>query len=123
VTDVEQIVNLLSRYCRAIDDRNFDELAELLADDVRVEMGDVTESRRELFDYMQENLWPAGRHLCLNPSVTVNGGAAHADSDWIWLDPSFEIAGAGRYSDEFRRVDGRWVFAVRRISFAAKAEA
>jgi nitroreductase len=120
VTDVEQILNLMSRYCRAVDDRAFDDLAELLAEDVRFEMGDVTESRRQLFEYMQENLWPAGRHLYMNPAVTVDGDTAHAESDWIWLDPGFAIASAGRYSDDFRRIDGRWVFAVRRILFGEK---
>jgi nitroreductase len=122
MTDVEQIINVMSRYGRAVDDRDFDALAALLADDVRFEMGDVTESRRELLDYMQENLWPAGRHIVVNPAVTVDGDTAHADSDWIWLDPGFAIAGVGRYSDDFRREGGRWIFTVRRISFAAKAE-
>jgi len=123
MTDVEQILSVMSRYCRAVDDRDFDQFAELLADDVRFEIGDVTESRAELPDYMQENLWPAGRHLYMNPVVTVDGDSAHADSDWIWLDPSFAIARIGRYSDDFRRVDGRWVLTVRRISMNTRAEA
>ncbi|HEX6679401.1 MAG TPA: nuclear transport factor 2 family protein [Gaiellaceae bacterium] len=42
LTDGEQILNVMSRYCRAVDDRDFDQLAELLAEDVRFEMGDVT---------------------------------------------------------------------------------
>jgi len=121
MTDGEQISNLLSKYCQAIDDRDWDALAGVLAEDVRFEMGDVTESRQELFDYMKVNLWPAGRHVCLNRVVTVDGDSAHADSDWIWLDPSFNIAASGRYSDDFRRADGRWMFTVRRISMAEKA--
>src|SRR3954463_14541978 len=123
LTDSEQILNVMSRYCRAVDDRDFDQFTELLADDVRFEMGDVTESRAQLLDYMQENLWPPGRHLYMNPSVTVDGDSAHVDSDWVWLDPSFGVGGIGRYSDDFRRVDGRWIIAVRRISMAERAEA
>jgi nitroreductase len=122
MTDVEEITNLLSRYCRTLDDRQFDDMAELLAEDVRFEMGDVTESRQELFEHMTKNLWPPGRHLCMNPYVVVDGDTAHADSDWIWLDPSNTIAHAGRYSDDFRREDGRWVFAVRRISAGGQEE-
>ncbi len=116
MTDADEIINLLSRYCRTLDDRSFDEMAELLADDVRFEMGDVTESRQALFDYMQEHLWPPGRHLYMNPCVVVDGDTAHADSDWIWLDANNTIANAGRYSDDFKREAGRWVFAVRRIT-------
>jgi len=116
MTDVEEITNLLSRYCRAIDDRQWDELAELLAEDVRFEMGDVTESRQELFDYMKDHLWPAGKHLTMNPAIVVDDDTAHADSDWIYLDANNSIAVAGRYSDDFARRDGRWVFTVRRIA-------
>jgi len=122
LTDSEQILNVMSRYCRAVDDRDFDQFAELLAEDVRFEMGDVTESRTQLLDYMQENLWPPGRHLYMNPLVTVDGDTAHVDSDWVWLDPSFAVGGVGRYSDDFRRVDGRWVITVRRISMTERAE-
>src|SRR5215212_10664777 len=70
VEHAQEILNVMSRYCRAVDDRDWDGLAQLLADDVRFEMGDVTESRDELFAYMQANLWPAGRHLYMNPAVT-----------------------------------------------------
>jgi hypothetical protein len=114
---------VMSRYCRAVDDRDFDQFDEILSDDVRFEMGDVTESRAQLLEYMQENLWPPGRHLYMNPSVTVEGDSAHVDSDWVWLDPSFAVGGVGRYSDDFRREDGRWVIAVRRISMNTRVEA
>jgi SnoaL-like domain len=123
MTDTEQILNVMSRYSRAIDDRQFGEFHELLAEDVRFEMGDVTESRTELLKYIQANLWPAGRHIYANPIVSVEGDSAHLESDWIWLDPNFAIARSGRYSDDLRRFDGRWVFTVRRISIVFDAEA
>ena len=116
MTDTEQISNVLSRYCHHIDDRDWDALAGVLAEDVRFEMGDVTESRQELFDYMKDHLWPAGKHLYMNPAVVVDGDTAHADSDWIYLDANNSIAVAGRYSDDFARQNDRWVFTVRRIS-------
>ena len=97
-------------------------LAELLAEDVRFEMGDVTESRAELLEYIQANLWPAGRHIYANPDVSVDGDTAHVDSDWMWFDPNLVPTRAGRYSDDLRRVDGRWVFTVRRISIAFDRE-
>jgi hypothetical protein len=118
MTDPQEILNVMSRYCRAVDDRQFDLFAELLAEDVRFEMGDVTESRAELLEYIQANLWPAGRHVYANPVITVDGDTAHVDSDWIWFNPDLVPTRSGRYSDDLRRIDGRWVFTVRRISIA-----
>jgi hypothetical protein len=123
MTDPQEILNVMSRYCRAVDDRQFDLFAELLAEDVRFEMGDVTESRAELLEYIQANLWPAGRHVYANPVITIDGDAAHVDSDWIWFNPDLVPTRSGRYSDDLRRIDGRWVFTVRRISIAWDREA
>jgi hypothetical protein len=50
-------------------------------------MGDVTESRAELLEYIQANLWPAGRHIYANPIIAVDGDTAHVDSDWVWFNP------------------------------------
>ena len=122
MSEAQEILNVMSRYCRAIDDREFDLFAELLAEDVRFEMGDVTESRAELLEYIQANLWPAGRHIYANPVISVDGDTAHVDSDWVWFSPDLVPTRSGRYSDDLRRVDGRWVFTVRRISIAFDRE-
>ena len=122
MSDAQEILNVMSRNCRAVDDREFDLFAELLVDDVRFEMGDVTESRAELLEYIQANLWPAGRHLYANPIITVDGDTAHVDSDWVWFNPDLVPTRSGRYSDDLRRIDGRWVFTVRRISIAFDRE-
>ncbi len=122
MSDAQGILNVMSRYCRAVDDREFDLFAELLAENVRFEMGDVTESRAELLEYIQANLWPAGRHVYANPVITVDGDSAHVDSDWVWFNPDLVPTRSGRYSDDLRRIDGRWVFTVRRISIAFDRE-
>jgi nitroreductase len=122
MTEAQEILNVMSRYCRAVDDREFDLFAELLAEDVRFEMGDITESRAELLEYIQTNLWPAGRHVYANPIITVDGDTAHVDSDWVWFNPDLVPTRSGRYSDDLRRIDGRWVFTVRRISIAFDRE-
>jgi nitroreductase len=122
MTEAQEILNVMSRYCRAVDDREFDLFAELLAEDVRFEMGDVVESRAELLEYIQANLWPAGRHVYANPIITVDGDTAHVDSDWVWFNPDLVPTRSGRYSDDLRHIDGRWVFTVRRISIAFDRE-
>ena len=124
MTDVEAISDLLSRYCHAIDDRDFDALKGLLTEDIRFEIGpdDVVEGRTTLLASIQENLWPPGRHLTVNHSVRVDGDTAHADSDWVWLNPKLVPERIGRYSDDFRREGGQWRFAVRRIAFVEPSD-
>ena len=122
MTEAQEILNVMSRYCRAVDDREFDLFADLLAEDVRFEMGDVIESRTELLEYIQANLWPAGRHVYANPIIAVDGDTAHVDSDWVWFNPDLVPTRSGRYSDDLRHIDGRWVFTVRRISIAFDRE-
>ena len=73
--------------------------------------------------YIQANPWAAGRHVYADPIITVDEDTAHVDSDWVWFNPDLVPTRAGRYSDDLRRVDGRWVFTVRRISIAFDREA
>jgi hypothetical protein len=124
VTDVDEIIATMSGYCHSIDDRRFDDLAALMTDDVRFEMGeDVTQTRDDFIKYVLANIWPAGRHVCYNPEIDVAGDRATAVSDWLFLDGKLSIVSAGRYADEFTRVNGRWRFAVRRITTFASASA
>ena len=62
-------------------------------------------------------------HVYANPVITVDGDTAHVDSDWIWFNPDLVPTRSGRYSDDLRRIGGRWVFTVRRISIAWDREA
>jgi len=65
----------------------------------------------------------SGRSEPANPIITIDGDPAHVDSDWLWLDPNFALARAGRYSDDLRRINGRWMFTVRGISMVFDAAA
>lgn len=60
------------------------------------------------------------RHFITNISITVNGDAATGRSYWYEVannGPGHtpKIGGFGHYEDELRRVDGRWLFASRKI--------
>jgi len=117
VTEVDEIIAIMSRYCHSIDDRRFDDLAALMTDDVRFEMGeDVTDTRDSFIKYVLANIWPAGRHVCYNPEIEIAGDRATSVSDWLFLDGQLNIVSAGRYTDDFARVNDRWRLAVRRIT-------
>lgn len=114
--DATEICNTISRYCRGVDDRDFDELTAILADDVVFDMGaKTTTSRAELFDYMAENLWPKGKHVYVTPVITVNGVTARFLSDWFWIDPDKAIGNTGRYSADLRRTPSNWVITELRL--------
>ena len=86
--DATEICNAISRYCRGVDDRDFDELTAILAEDVVFDMGvKTTTSRAELFDHMAENLWPKGKHVYVTPVISVNGETALFRSDWFGPTP------------------------------------
>ena len=63
MTEAQEILNMMSRYCRAVDDREFDPFAELFAEDVRFEMGDVTGSRTSCSS--------TSRRICGRPDGTI----------------------------------------------------
>jgi SnoaL-like domain len=60
----------------------------------------------------------SGLHVASPPCVTVDGDQASAWSTVIYVVVSGgdrRIAFSGLYEDDFRRVDGRWLIAVRRV--------
>ena len=114
--DATEICNAISRYCRGVDDRDFDELTAILAEDVVFDMGvKTTTSRAELFDHMAENLWPKGKHVYVTPVISVNGDNALFLSDWFWLDPDKVVGNWGRYSADLRRTPSCWVITALRL--------
>lgn len=61
------------------------------------------------------------QHVITNVAVdVVDEDTARARSSWMFLRETLtgpKLAGAGHYDDEFRRVDGVWLLAHRRVSF------
>ena len=59
------------------------------------------------------------QHIAVNPEITVDGDRATARSTWIYLvrgdngEPT--LSKVGHYEDELKQVDGRWLFARRRV--------
>ena len=117
--DVEQV---LLRYCRAIDEKDWDLFASCFTDDCRTRyQGREFEGLTRLTDVMRRLHDPldASLHRLTNVEVTVEGDLAQARS---YVDALLVRTGhpagalhqvAGRYSDELVRVDGAWLIRAR----------
>lgn len=123
LSDLEEIKQLKSRYCRATDKSDADMLREVFTDDVWVEYrGGAYTAKFEGKDAMLDFLLNAHHsemitmHHAHLPEIVFTG----ADSaDGIWYCEDFHIAldrneitmGCLIYKDQYVREDGRWKIA------------
>ncbi|WP_433521490.1 nuclear transport factor 2 family protein [Nocardia pseudovaccinii] len=114
LSDEREITNLMSRYSRALDDIDMDLLRSILREDFRFEGGGyLVEGRDEVIAMMAADLPRGGKHQYFNTEMSIDGDSASVDADWIWLDSSHAIAHAGRFTADFAKVGGNWLYARR----------
>ena len=111
---IQEIRDQIARYAILFDDKNWDEFAELWAEDAVWEgPGMVFEGRTELMRFLSTCL-PAdynGKHMNSPPLIDLSGPErARARTDVVWITHDFANQIVARYDDVFKRVDGRWVF-------------
>jgi hypothetical protein len=119
--DREAIYDLVKDYCNAIDDRDIDKYASLMAEHVELcqfEGGNRRIGRQAVRDWMEWRFtqWGLSRHYPLNHRITllnesdgkgiVNGWAEMAMDNKIYVI-------AIRYYDDYIREYGAWRFARR----------
>jgi len=116
--DEEDIRRVLAEYCHLIDDGAFDDLVERFAPDGTFAFAEVVATGREaILRWLRKAMAPhrRGKHLTANTLVDIGDpehGHATAVSDFEFLgfvDGKLVPLMAGRYRDELRRLDGRWV--------------
>jgi hypothetical protein len=122
----DEIRNLLYRYCEMIDSGDVDGLVELFADAVVSGFGATREWRgrdeiRAMYSSGDRRERTSGgratKHITTNALIEVDdvAGTATSRSYWVLLvstspnDPIRPVL-AGRYYDEFARIDGVWRF-------------
>ncbi|HWD03493.1 MAG TPA: nuclear transport factor 2 family protein [Kribbella sp.] len=116
---VEEIQRLKARYFRFVDEKRWDEFAELFTEDVVIDIEGSSQrpgSRAELVAATRRHYGEALTvHHGHMPEIEVLD-ADHARGIWAMVDlvetpeghdlPSF--VGYGHYRDEYRRTAGRW---------------
>jgi hypothetical protein len=118
-SDREAIVGLMHAYAEHSDACRFREWAELFAPDGGLEaFGRRFEGHERLQRFISKAA--LGQHSFDLGEILVEGDRARARSTFRFVanDPSFHSRGT--YHDELVRRDGTWLFATRRIEFAAR---
>jgi 3-phenylpropionate/cinnamic acid dioxygenase small subunit len=124
VADRLEILNLFARYAHTYDEGHLDRLGELFTADARFEirgslgaMPSVMDGRDEIVATMTkryEDTRPAQRrHLISNVYVEEQTADSARASAYLLLgstvDDALALPVTGRYSNEYRKVDGTWL--------------
>ncbi len=125
MTDQECIRRVLAEFIQLRDDKRFAEWVEIFTEDATFEYGAhhlVGRSAiRENVQALLRN--DRGKHLCVNSIIDVSGDAASVSSDFLKVNPTDDVSGAGRYGigtmgryeDHFVRQGGEWKIATRKV--------
>ena len=132
--DRAEIEDLLARYLFAIDYFDWDAYVATFAEDGELEFASGTSKGRDAIRqavtrfsegigrfYHTADGKPAKlRHIILQTAIRVEGDRAWSRSQWLEManhGPNDEpkIGTYGIYEDELKKVDGRWLFAKRRV--------
>lgn len=123
-SDDAELRNTLARFCRYLDARQFERVGELFAPNGR--MG-RTVGRDKIIEALRRsglarNPGLFRKHLTGNIVLTVTPGTATAECDLVLFERQAEGAWelrTGVYHDVLERVDGRWLFADRQLTWTA----
>jgi uncharacterized protein (TIGR02246 family) len=109
-----EIEDLISRYCIAFDDQDWETFAGLWTEDAAFVVGDTAfEGRTTMLEFLTTCL-PEGyasKHMISRPLVELESDTrARARTDVVWIAANFENTIVARYVDTFVKQDGRWLF-------------
>jgi ketosteroid isomerase-like protein len=120
---LEAIRDLDARYCRALDDGDWDTLVSLFTENgefvgLRRARGHAV--LRAFFAGLAEAGLTAFWHHVTNLEITLDGPDTARARSFLWQpcvqDGAAHVA-AGRYTDTLRRVDGTWRYVTKQVSF------
>ncbi len=120
LVSMEEIKRLKYRYCRYIDQKRFDDLAELFVEDATATYGGGTTSltgRDAIVEWLRTAMASTSMltsHQVSQPEIDLLGPddarASWALQDIVVLaDMGLTVRGASYYDDRYVRVDGQWL--------------
>ena len=115
---IQEISDLIGRYCMLFDDEDWAGLDELWTDDAAFVVEDQAFEGRSVLMRFLSTCLPSGyrtKHMISRPVVVLadDGTTATARTDVVWIAANFENTILGRYEDELVHDDRGWLFARR----------
>lgn len=120
---LEAIRALDARYCRALDDGDWDTLISLFTDDgefVGLSRARGPAALRTFFTGLVDGGLSAFWHHVTNLEITLDGPDAARAHSFLWqpcVQDGVPHIAAGRYLDTLRRVDGTWRYTTKQVAF------
>ena len=118
----DEISELLARYCFALDDGRFEDMAALFTEAGVWETAFGTGTGRPGIVAQARSISTEDRprrvHQTTNVVIDLDGDTATVRSNWMMFinsDAGPVIGSGGAYDDRLVKVDGRWMFKHRRI--------
>jgi uncharacterized protein (TIGR02246 family) len=118
--DLEEIRQLLARYCHAADSGDCDSFVECFTEDAVVDGNGVVNTgheaiRKSCEAYSSITAATPMRHVTVNIVIKVDGDEARSDSYYLLLAAGEQpaVLRTGTYRDRLRRVTGRWCISER----------
>lgn len=120
--DIHEIAQLRARYCQALDDGRWDDLADTFTEDgafIGLSTARGREEMLEFFPTLNASTVTSWWHFSSNETVEIDGDSA---SGTTWLLQPCVVEGeaqiaAGRYEDAMVRTEVGWRFHTRQVSF------
>lgn len=122
IEDRQAIAELRAYYCHVLDDRNWEQLAQLFTEDGEFQgLAHVTGRAailrffRDTVSTIAEGFW----HFCTNATVSLDGDRAtgRISMQYLSVKKGVSYVSAGHYDDELRREGDIWRFRKRKITF------
>ncbi|WP_432790450.1 nuclear transport factor 2 family protein [Brevibacterium sp. K11IcPPYGO002] len=120
--DIHEIGQLRARYCQALDDGRWEDLADTFTDDGAFVGLSTARGRAEMLEFfpqLNSSTVTSWWHFSSNETVELDGDSA-TGTTWLLqpcvVDGESQIA-AGRYEDTMVRTAHGWRFQERRVSF------
>ncbi len=122
VEDQLEIAQLRAHYCHLLDERRWDEFIALFTPDGVFEGLEAVCGHAALHAFFSERVPKLAEdfwHFCTNGTVEVDGDVAtgRISMEYLSVTNGVSFVSAGHYDDVMHRVDGRWRFASRKITF------
>jgi hypothetical protein len=122
VEDQLEIAQLRARYCHLLDERRWDDFVQLFLPDGVFDGLEAVRGHAAIYEFFSQRVPKLAQdfwHFCTNGTVEVDGDVATGRISMEYLSSTSGVSfvSAGHYDDVMRRLDGRWRFVSRKITF------